>query len=66
MRLRVIETTDRQWLGYEVELADPTSPPARIEVAPGIAFVPRKVDMVGPGLIRFSNPNYIVICKVVG
>lgn len=64
--LQVISTTDGQWLGVTMPLAEPARVDYDLHISPGIRFRIKEAKQIAPGLWRFSNPHYVAIAKEVG
>lgn len=67
MILQVIDTTDNQWLGLTRPVPDPWLLQGQhIQVEADIWFRIDKVEDLGAGTWRFSNPGYVVRAQEVG
>ena len=65
MILKVIRTTDHQYLGLTMEIPNPLAlKDQHVQVGPDIYFRIDKVEDFGQRW-RFSNPGYIAIAEVV-
>lgn len=60
-KLRVVETTDKKFLGMVFELPDPQNPPSRFPVMDNVVFTVDKIDKLADKMYRYSNANYIAI-----
>lgn len=57
-QFRVIETTDRQYIGMEISVDDQAIPGA-VTLPDGDEIRIETLERLGGGLFRVSNPNYI-------
>lgn len=60
-KLRVIETTDKKFLGMTFEIPDPQNPPNRIPVSETVVFRIDKIEKLADKIYRYSNVNYVAI-----
>ena len=65
MQLRVLETTDNQFIGkvFEVPFIDLTG--ISLPITEDIIFDILKHEDLGNGKHRYSNAHYIAVCEVV-
>ena len=67
MILKVIRTTDHQYLGLVFDVPDPMALRGlAMPIADGIRFRIDKFEQLNDHCWRFSNPGYVALAEVVG